>query len=97
MTFLQFSVYLFEKGGSVSSLPAVSFQQISQILELTDQLEISREVVEIPLSPESPGVVHRLANGKIEIVVDADMPFDEWLQTVPQKIQLLMPEDSLSE
>ena len=74
MTFLQFSVYLFEKGGSVSSLPAVSFQQISQILELTDQLEISREVVEIPLSPESPGVIHRLANGKIEIVVDADMP-----------------------
>ena len=50
MTFLQFSVYLFEKGGSVSSLPAVSFQQISQILELTDQLEISREVVVIPLS-----------------------------------------------
>ena len=81
----------------MSSLPAVSFQQISQILELTDQLEISREVVEIPLSPESPGVVQRLANGKIEIVVDADMAFDEWLQTVPQKIQLLMPEDSLSE
>jgi hypothetical protein len=81
----------------MSSWPAVSFQQISQILELTDQLEISREVVEIPLSPESPGVVHRLANGKIEIVVDADMPFDEWLQTVPQKIRLLMPEDSLSE
>ena len=81
----------------MSSLPAVSFQQISQILELTDQLEISREEVEIPLSPESPGAVHRLANGKIEIVVDADMPFDEWLQMVPQKIQLLMPEDSLSE
>lgn len=81
----------------MSSSPAVSFQQISQILELTDQLDISREAVEIPLSPESPGVVHRLANGKIEIVVDADAPFDEWLQTVPQKIQLLMSEDSLPE
>ena len=77
----------------MSSLPAVSFQQISQILELTDQLEISREAVEIPLSPESPGVVRRLANGKIEIVVDADVPFEEWLQTVPTKIQALMSED----
>lgn len=81
----------------MSSLPAVSFQQISQILELTDELEISREAVEIPLSPECPGVVRLLANGKIEIVVDADVPFDEWLQMVPQKIQALMPEAGASE
>ncbi len=81
----------------MSSFPAVSFQQISQILELTDQLEISREAVEIPLSPESPGVVRRLANSKIEIVVDADVPFEEWLQRVPQKIQALRSEDSSSE
>lgn len=81
----------------MSSFPAVSFQQISQILELTDQLEISREAVEIPLSPESPGVVRRLANSKIEIVVDADVPFEEWLQMVPQKIQSLRSEDASSE
>jgi len=81
----------------VSSLPAVSFQQISQILELTDELEISREAVEIPLSPERPGVVRRLANGKIEIVVDADVPFAEWLPTVPQKIQALLSEDGASD
>ena len=81
----------------MTSFPAVSFQQISQILELTDELEISREAVEIPLSPESPGVVHRLANGKIEIVVDADVPFEEWLLTVTPKVQALMTEDSSSE
>ncbi len=81
----------------MTSFPAVSFQQISQILELTDELEISREAVEIPLSPESPGVVHRLANGKIEIVVDADVPFEEWLPTVTSKVQALMTEDSSSE
>ncbi len=79
----------------MTPLQTVSFQQITQILELTDQLEISREAVEIPLSPESPGVVRRLANGKIEIVVDADVPFEEWVQTVPQKIQALMSEQSL--
>jgi len=81
----------------VSSFPAVSFQQISQILELTDQLEISREAVEIPLSPERPGAVRRLANGKIEIVVDADLPFGEWLPTVRQTVQSLMAEDSTTE
>ncbi len=81
----------------MTSFPAVSFQQISQILELTDELEISREAVEIPLSPESPGVVHRLANGKIEIVVDAGVPFEEWLPTVTSKVQALMTEDSSSE
>ena len=81
----------------MTSFPAVSFQQISQILELTDELEISREAVEIPLSPESPGVVHRLTNGEIEIVVDAGVPFEEWLLTVTSKVQALMTEDSSSE
>ena len=81
----------------MSSFPAVSFQQISQILEMTDQLDLSREAVEIPLSPESPGVVRRLANGKIEIVVDADMPFDEWLPTASENIQALMAKDPISD
>ncbi len=81
----------------MNSFPAVSFQQISQILELTDELELSREVVEIPLSPESPGVVRRLANGKIEIVVDADVPFEEWLPTVSQNVQALVAEESSSD
>ncbi len=97
MPFLQFSVYPYERGGVVNSFPAVSFQQISQILELIDQLEISREVVEIPLSPESPGVVRRLDNGKIEIVVDADVPFEEWLTTVTQNVQALVAEEPASD
>jgi hypothetical protein len=77
----------------VSALQSVSFQQISRILEVTDDLEISREAVEIPLSPESPGTIRRLSNGKLEIVVDADVPFDDWLQTLPVKIQAMMPEN----
>ena len=68
-------------------MDTVSFQHITKILELIDQLEISREAVEIPLSPESPGIVRKLSNGKIEIVVDADAPFDEWLLTLPEKIR----------
>lgn len=71
------------------SLQAVSFKQISQILELTDQLGLNREWVEIPLSPASPGVVRKLSNGKLEIVVDADIPFEQWLGTLETEIKQL--------
>lgn len=65
----------------------VSFAQISRILELTDSLGLDREWVEIPLSPERPGLVRCLKNGKLEIIVDADRPFDEWLSSLPTQIQ----------
>jgi hypothetical protein len=65
----------------------VSFKQISEILELTDRLGLNREWVEIPLTPESPGWVKKLPNGKLEIVVDADRPFDQWLASLETQIQ----------
>ena len=65
----------------------VSFEQIGQILELTDRLEINREWVEIPLGTKSPGVVRKLDNGKLEIVVDADMYFEEWMKTLESEIR----------
>jgi len=68
-------------------LQAVSFQQISRILEVTDALGLNREWVEIPLSPENPGVVRRLPNGKLEIIVDAEQLFDQWLTVLPTQIQ----------
>lgn len=68
-------------------LQAVSFQQISRILELTDRLGLNREWVEIPLTPESPGAVRKLPNGKLEIVVDAVEPFEQWLATLEAKIR----------
>lgn len=69
-------------------LQVVSFAQISRILEITDSLGLNREWVEIPLSPESPGAVRRLANGTLEIIVAADQPFDEWIGSLPKHIQL---------
>jgi len=69
-------------------LEVVSFTHISQILGITDSLGLNREWIEIPLSPESPGVVRRLTNGKLEIIVDADQPFEDWLELLPKRIQL---------
>jgi hypothetical protein len=67
-------------------LQTITFAQISRILELTDRLGLNREWVEIPLSPASPGFVRRLTNGKLEIVVDADEPFDNWLGSLAAQI-----------
>lgn len=71
-------------------LNMVSFKQITQILELTDRLGLNREWVEIPLSSEMPGVVRKLQNGKLEIIVDADQPFEEWLGSLEQRITVAM-------
>ena len=68
-------------------MQVVSFKQISQILELTDSLGLNREWVEIPLSPEGSGTVRRLSNGKLEIIVAADQPFDEWLAALSETIR----------
>ncbi len=69
------------------TMQAVSFQQISRILEITDALGLNREWVEIPLSPETPGAVRRLKNGKLEIIVDAEQPFEQWLRILPTQIE----------
>ena len=62
-------------------IDVVSFAHINRILGVTDSLGLNREWVEIPLSPGSPGVVRRLTNGKLEITVDADQPFEDWLES----------------
>jgi hypothetical protein len=71
-------------------LNMVSFKQITQILELTDRLGLNREWVEIPLSSETPGVVRKLPNGKLEIIVDAGEPFEQWLDSLEARITATM-------
>jgi hypothetical protein len=88
---MRLAVFLGEKttlgGRAHDMLQMVSFQQISAILEVTDRLGLSREWVEIPLSAEHPGVVRKLPNGKLEIVVDAGVPFDQWLTSLEAQIR----------
>ena len=71
---------------------AVSFTQINEILGLTDQLGFNREWIEIPLSTASPGGVHKLPNGKVEIVVDGGMPFEVWLASLEARLKPFAPQ-----
>ena len=68
-------------------LQSVTLKEIQEIFSVTDAMGISREALVIPLSPGRRGGVRRLPSGKLEIVVPAETPLPEWLQTLPTLIQ----------
>jgi predicted Rdx family selenoprotein len=71
-------------------LKAVTIKEIEKIFAVTDPMGISREAVEIPLRPEHPGRVSVLKNGKLEIVVERDGDFDQWITHLEAQIRDLM-------
>ena len=72
-------------------LEVVTMKEIDAIFAVTDQLEIHREMLVIPLGPASPGRVRRLPNGKLEITVDAERPIEEWVKELPRLIAEASP------
>ncbi|MBI4517112.1 MAG: hypothetical protein HY699_15000 [Deltaproteobacteria bacterium] len=74
-----------------SMLAAVTINEIEKIFTVIERHGLSREAVIIPLRPASPGVVKRLANGKFEIVVDGEVPIDDWLTVLEAKLCALLP------
>ena len=71
-------------------LKAVTLNEIEKVFAVIERHGLSREAVVIPLRPASPGSVKLLANGKLEIVVDRDVPIDDWLVTLDTNITALM-------
>jgi hypothetical protein len=71
-------------------LNVVTMKEIEVIFEVTDRLGLSREWVEIPLSPEVPGKVQKLSDGKFEITVDAEVPIEQWVNVMEEELQRLI-------
>jgi hypothetical protein len=71
-------------------LKVVGMKQINAIFEVTDRLGINREWIEIPLGPESPGQVKKLPNGKYEIIVDSEIPIEEWVSVMEAELKKIM-------
>lgn len=67
-------------------LDAVGMDEINKIFAVIDEMGIHREQVVIPLGT-GKGRVRKLLNGKFEIVVDAEIPIDEWLRDLPALIR----------
>jgi len=61
-------------------------KEIDAIFAVTDALGIHRETLVIPLGPASPGRVRKLPSGKLEIVVEAARPIEEWVIELPRLI-----------
>ena len=77
-------------------LKAVTLKEIEKIFEVLDAMGISREAVVIPLRPEHPGRVALMKDGKLEIIVERDDDFAQWVTTLESRIRELMdsqPED----
>jgi hypothetical protein len=70
-------------------LEAVGMAEINKIFAVTDALGVHREALVIPLGTGT-GRVRKLPSGKFEIIVDRNIPIDEWLEGLPALIQAAM-------
>jgi hypothetical protein len=74
----------------IALLKAVTLKEIERIFAITDALGISRETLVIPLRPGSPGRVRMVSGGKLEIVVDGEAEFDEWLNGLERQLRSVL-------
>jgi len=71
-------------------LKVVTLKEIERIFAVIDPMGISREAVVIPLRTEHPGRVSILKDGKLEIVVERDGDFEDWITRLEAQIRDLM-------
>jgi hypothetical protein len=71
----------------MAMLKSVTMKEIDAIFAVTDAMGIHRESLTIPLGPATPGRVRRTPAGKLEILVEAEQPFEEWIQVLPELIR----------
>jgi hypothetical protein len=69
------------------ALTVVTLREIEAVFEVLDRLGISREAVVIPLKPAHPGGIRSLANGKVEITLEAETPLAEWLPELERQLR----------
>ena len=71
-------------------LKAVTLKEIERIFTVTDAMGISREALVIQLRTETPGRIKMISGGKLEIVVEKDGDFEDWLSRLEPQIRALM-------
>ena len=75
-------------------LRIVGMKEIFLVFAVTDDLGISREMVEIPLGPEHPGKVRKLPSGKYEIIIESTDPLEDWIPKMKEEITRLHFEEN---
>jgi hypothetical protein len=68
-------------------LKEVTLREIEAIFVVTDGMGLSRELLMIPLMPRHPGRVRKTPAGKIEIVVDSEQDFSEFVAGLEPQVR----------
>ena len=71
-------------------LKVVTLKEIERIFAVIDPMGISREAIVIPLRTEHPGRVSILKDGQLEIVVERDGDFEDWITRLEAQLRDLM-------
>lgn len=67
----------------------IGMEEMNRIFDVVDDLEISRESIQVELLPEGDGAIEKLATGKIRIVLPASNDLSGWLSTLEQTLRRL--------
>lgn len=63
---------------------------MNRVFDVTDELEIDRESITVPLVQEGEGTVGRNARGRIEIVLPDVDDLGPFLASLPERLRELM-------
>lgn len=63
----------------------IGMREMNRVFSVTDELELSREALQVALLPEGEGDVRRLPSGKIEVVLpEGDL--EGWLPELRRRL-----------
>lgn len=71
-------------------LRVVTLREIERVFAILAELGLSREAVVIPLKPAHPGRVELRTDGRLDIVLDGEVPLEDQLPALRQAIRALM-------
>ncbi|MCK6526917.1 hypothetical protein L6R50_04940 [Myxococcota bacterium] len=68
-------------------LEVVGMKEIQAVFDVIDDMGISREDVEIPLTPRDPGGVSVVKGRRLRIVIPETVPAEEWCEGLEDLIR----------
>ena len=67
----------------------VDQQVMNRLFEVTDEIPLDREAIQVPLVMEGEGKLVRLKNGKIEITLPDTDDLGPFLTSLPERLRSL--------
>lgn len=62
-------------------------QIMNQLFEVTDEIPVDREALQVPLLMEGEGKVERLPNGRFEVTLPDSDDLGPFLETLPERLR----------